>query len=121
MKKNKLKKTKEPEKKTGIFSLLGKYKTWVLALLLLTITSNALNLAIPKIIAGGIDTYSKGTFILQNVLIEFSVVAVLIFVLTYLQSIVQTFASEKVAKDLREELTAKISNQEYQYIQKATA
>ena len=42
----------------------------------------------------------------------------LIFIFTYLQSIVQTYASERVARDLRTDLTAKISLQDYAYIQR---
>jgi ATP-binding cassette subfamily B protein len=42
-----------------------------------------------------------------------------IFVFTYLQSIVQTYASEKVARDMRTQLSAKISRQSYAYIETA--
>jgi ATP-binding cassette subfamily B protein len=42
-----------------------------------------------------------------------------IFILTILQNIVQTYTSEKVARDLRSQLTAKISRGSYLFIQKA--
>ena len=45
-------------------------------------------------------------------------VSVLIFVLLYLQSILQVYLSEKVAKDLRTELIEKISVQDYDSVQK---
>ncbi len=82
--------------------------------------SNALNLVIPKIIQEGIDDYGKGQFDMQGILIKFSVAALLIFVFMYFQSIIQTYASEKVARDLRSRLSAKISQQSYLYIQDAT-
>ena len=43
-----------------------------------------------------------------------------IFVFTYLQSVVQTYASERVARDLRTRLVAKISTQDHAYIQQVT-
>jgi ATP-binding cassette subfamily B protein len=88
-------------------------------LVLLTIAGNSLNLAVPKIISYAIDSYSKGSFILANIILLFFLVALSIFIFTYLQSIVQTFAAERVAKDLRTQLAAKISDQDYSYIQRA--
>lgn len=43
-----------------------------------------------------------------------------IFAFTYGQSIAQTYASERVARDLRAEIIAKISKQDYAYIERAT-
>lgn len=110
------------QKKPGktLFSLLKPYQFLIGLLVLLTIASNALNLAVPKIIAHAIDTFTRGSFVLPNVVIEFLFVAVGIFVFTYVQNIVQTYASERVARDLRTDIAAKISIQEYAYIQKVT-
>ena len=74
----------------------------------------------PKIIASAIDTYNLGSFVLQDTVIEFSIVAILIFVFVYLQSIVQTYISEKVARDLRLSIATKISEQDYAYIDRIT-
>ena len=43
-----------------------------------------------------------------------------IFAFTYGQSIAQTYASERVARDLRSAVIAKISEQDYAYIERAT-
>ena len=43
-----------------------------------------------------------------------------IFVFTFLQGILQTYASEKVARDLRSKLADKISRQSYAFIQQAS-
>jgi len=75
---------------------------------------------VPKIIANAIDTFSKGNFILSRLIVEFSVIAVLIFIFSYIQNIVQVYISERVARDLRDEVTAKISVQEYSYIERVT-
>ncbi len=89
-------------------------------MLLFALLSNALNLVIPKIVQQGIDDYGKGRFDVGSILLQFSLAAVLIFIFMYFQSIVQTYASEKVARDLRTRLSAKISQQSYLYIQEAT-
>jgi ATP-binding cassette subfamily B protein len=110
---------KKKEKKASIFSLLIPYKKLIFLLIFLALLSNGINLLLPKIIASGIDAYTNGTFQLQPVLVEFSVAIILVFVFTYLQSIVQTYASERVAKDLRTRLSDQISRQSHAYIEKA--
>lgn len=109
------------KKKANIIEVLKPYKGMISALLVLAILSNALNLLIPKIIQFGIDDYAKGTFNMGNIIKWFALVAGSIFLLTYFQSILQTYVSEKVARNLREQLAAKISMQDFQYIQKTTS
>jgi len=110
-----MKKTKEA-KKPGIFSLLGNYKGLIFLLILFALLSNGINLLLPKIIASGIDSYTKNTFDLKHILFQFSLAIVLVFIFTYLQSMVQTYASERVAKDLRTRLSDQISRQSHAYI-----
>ena len=43
-----------------------------------------------------------------------------IFFFTYLQNVAQTYASERVARDLRTQLVAKLSAQDHAYIQRVT-
>ena len=107
-------------KKPSLVGLLKPYSGLVFLLVLLTVLANALNLAVPKIIQGAIDSFTKGSFDLDNVSLVFSVVAVLIFIFTYLQNIVQVYAAEKVARDLRTRLAAKISEQKYAFIDRVT-
>jgi ATP-binding cassette subfamily B protein len=103
----------------SLFSLIKPYKFYIALLVLLTIVGNSLNLAVPKIISFAIDSYTKGNFILANIVFWFFLVALCIFIFTYFQSIVQTYAAERVAKDLRTKLVAKISDQDYATIQRA--
>ena len=77
-------------------------------------------LVVPKLIASAIDAYTERTFVLSTVVLPIFVVAFFVFVLTYLQSIAQTYASERVAKDLRARLAAKIATQSYTSIEKLT-
>ena len=111
---------KSKEKKPGIFKILKPYSGMITLLLVLAFLSNGLNLLIPKIIQFGIDDFSKGQLDMAKIITWFSAAAILIFILTYLQSIIQTFASEKVARDMRKNLALKISEQDYAYIQDAT-
>lgn len=107
-------------KKPSIFSLLGDYKKMLIFLVLFALLTNALNLFIPNIIARSIDTYIAGTFVLRTMLMQFSIASLLIFIFLYAQSLIQTYVSEQVARDLRNKLSAKISRQSYAYIQKVS-
>ena len=100
-----------------LVGLLKPYSKMILLLILLALISNGVNLVLPILISRGIDAYSAGQFVLKTTVIEFLVAALLIFVFTYLQSIVQTYASERVARDLRTQLADKISRQSFAYIQ----
>jgi len=116
--KPKEKKQKPP--KANIFKILKPYSGIISALLFFALLSNGLNLVIPKIIQFGIDDFSKGTFNMQRIITWFLVTAILIFGFSYVQSVIQTFASERVARDMRQKLSSKISQQDYSYIQQTT-
>jgi len=107
------------KRKTGVLSLLKPYSGLVLLLLLFTLLSNAINLWLPKIIANGIDAFTAGSFVLYPVLVKFSVAILCIFLFTYLQSIIQTYASERVARDLRTKLSDKLSVQTAAFVENA--
>lgn len=104
--------------KPNVFSLLKPYRGMITFLVVFALLSNGVNLLIPKIISRGIDAYTGGHFVFRTVITEFLIAAFVIFFFTYLQSIVQTFASERVARDLRTRLSEKISRQSYSYILK---
>jgi ATP-binding cassette, subfamily B, bacterial len=106
--------------KPNLLSILKPYFGLVFLLVILTILSNGTNLVIPKIISSAIDSYTLGTFSVRNASIEFFIACLIIFIFTYLQNIVQTYASERVARDLRQELSEKISVQDYTYVQNAS-
>jgi ATP-binding cassette subfamily B protein len=105
--------------KPNIFSVLKPYKLMIFSLIGFALLSNGVNLVIPKLISHGIDDLSKGNFSYQRLIIQFMVAAFIIFVFTFLQGILQTYASERVARDLRTKLADKISRQSYAFIQQA--
>lgn len=109
----------DPMKNKGsnVFSVLAPYKKMISGLIIFALATNVLNLFIPKLIANSIDKYISGTLIVNKMIIIFAIVTFLIFVFLYLQSVLQTYASERVAKDLRTKLAEKISHQDFNYIQ----
>src|SRR5690242_17900335 len=116
----KSKPAKQKKSKPNIFKILKPYSGMISVLLFLALLSNGLNLLIPKIIQFGIDDFTKGTFDMSQIITWFSIAAVSIFVFSYLQGIVQTYASERVARDMRKKLASKISQQDYTYVQDTT-
>jgi len=86
----------------------------------MTVLGNSLNLIVPTILSRAIDTYNRQQLVMRSLVIGFLAVAAGIFIFSYLQAIVQTYASERVARDLRTKLVYKISNQDHEFIQQAT-
>jgi len=118
MSKSKMKEASEKSSKASVFSLLRPYSGMVTFLVLFALISNGVNLFLPKIISQAIDSFTGGHFVFKTVVLKFLIASLVIFIFTYLQSIVQTYASEKVALDLRTRLSDKISRQSYSYILK---
>jgi ATP-binding cassette subfamily B protein len=113
------KKIKRDNTKPNIFGLLKPYKGIVVVLVIFTLIGNGVNLVIPKIISHGIDSFTNGNYVLKTVIIEFLLASTIILVFSYLQSIMQTYASERVAFDLRKQFSDKISRQSFSFIQKS--
>lgn len=107
--------------KTSIFSVLKPYKFLIFGLIGMALLSNGVNLVIPKLLSHGIDTFTTGDFSYRQIIVELLGAAVIIMLLTLLQGIIQTYAAEKVARDLRTELINKISQQSYAFIQQQSA
>jgi ATP-binding cassette subfamily B protein len=110
---------KDKIKKPGIFVLLKPYSGMVFLLIIMALIGNAINMLIPKIIAHSIDSFSSNSFNFRTILSEFLAAASGIFVFTFMQNILQTYSSERVAKDLRNQLSEKISRQSYTFILKS--
>jgi ATP-binding cassette, subfamily B, bacterial len=105
--------------KTSIFSLLIPYRGMVLLLVLFALIGNGINLFIPLIISRSIDAYDSGSFHISKTIIQFFSAAVFIIIFTYLQGVVQTYTSERAARDLRKRVSDKISQQSFAYILQA--
>lgn len=111
---------KRRENKPNMLALLKPYSGLVTLLIILALFSNGINLIIPKIIAHGIDAYSSGHLIFKTLIWQFSIATIFIFIFSYLESIVQTYTSERVARDLRSKISEKISKQTFSFVEKIT-
>ena len=100
--------------------LLKPYKLLVGTLVAFTIIGNALNLVVPKLISNAIDSYTAGHFVMRTVVLQFLLTGLGVFILIYAQNITQTWAAERVAKDLRSRLAAKISVQSFGWVEQMT-
>lgn len=105
-----------PPPKSKLSTLVFGYKRLITLLIFFTVSSSLLGLWIPKIIAKAIDSYAQVHTIKEQLLWEFAIVTLLVFIFTYLQSVVQSYASEVVARDLRQKLAEKIALQNYSYV-----
>ncbi len=103
-----------------LIGLLKPYKRWIVALVLFALISNAFNLMIPMLLSKGVDSFAQHQLNLRILLTQFVVVTLSIFIFAYLQSIVQTYVSERVARDVRKDVSAKISKQSYAFVQETT-
>lgn len=104
----------------NVFGILGQYSGYTAALVVFTVVANALSLLIPRIIATGIDTFNASHVLPSHIWLQFSLVIGGIFVFTFAQNMMQTIASERIARDMRNELAAKISRQSNTAIEKFT-
>jgi ATP-binding cassette subfamily B protein len=104
----------------SLTALLVPYWGWIVVLTLVTILANGLNLIVPEITSHAIDAYTNGKLVISSVILEFFFIALGIFIFTFLQAVVQTISAERVARDLRNKIAAKISIQEYATIENVT-
>ena len=104
----------------GLFKLARPYIWLLLLILLVSLLSNGLSLIIPKVIAQAIDTFQSSKFIVSVFLRDLSLIIIFVFIFSTIQSILQTYLSETIAKDLRNQLVQKISEQPYIFINQIT-
>ena len=103
-----------------MLSLAKPYIGLIVGILIISLVSNGLGLVIPKITALVLDTFRQPDFSLIKYLIIFGGIAILIFIFAAVQSVLQTYLSEKIAKDLRTQLVTKISQQPFSFIVQIT-
>ncbi|MDB5439098.1 MAG: transporter ATP-binding protein [Caulobacteraceae bacterium] len=97
----------------SVFGLLKPYRPWILLLIALTVLGSGLGLFVPKITASAIDAHQAGDLDLSLVLTRLGLLTLGVFLANGGQIVVQTYASEKVARDLRTRLAGVISTQDY--------
>ncbi len=113
-------KTDQVTPKPSIMALLAPYRGQLFFLVFVSLVANLIGLALPKVISHSINTFVAGTFVYQDAILYFLLLAFGIFIFTVLQNVVQTYLSEKVARDLRTQLSGKISRGSYHFIQESS-
>jgi ATP-binding cassette subfamily B protein len=104
-----------------MMKLLKPYLALVIFMVVLAIGQQGLGLLVPKVISKAINTFALGVFSQPTIITEFSLLAISIFLFATVLAVVQTVVGEKVARDLRNDLAAKISRQDFLYVQKKTS
>ncbi len=107
--------------KASVFALLKPYRVMILGLVVLSLLSNGLSLVLPQYIQQGIDDFTRNQLDLAALAWPFLGLSLGIFALSTLQSVLQVWASEKVARDLRDRLASVISRQNYPTLQHLTS
>ena len=113
-------KPKKGPRGPGLASLLKPYMGQMALLTLLTVAGNALGLAVPQVVAKAIDAFTSGRLDLTSSLTGLAALALGAFLFGNLQNLVQTVASERVARDLRTRLAGVVSQQTYASVQTMT-
>lgn len=103
-----------------MIKLLRPYWLQLIFLLTLALAGNALSLFLPKVIQSVIDGLSLPAYDISKAMWQFSIITFSVFLLGYLQGLLQIYASEKVALDLRTKLAAKIAGQNMTFIAEHT-
>jgi ATP-binding cassette subfamily B protein len=104
----------------SLIALLAPYRGWIALRIVLTVISSALGLFVPRIIGKAIDGFTTGDHDLTRPLIWLAALTLGAFVAGNLQIVVQTYASEKVARDLRSRIAGIISLQDYASVEALT-
>lgn len=105
---------------TNLIFLAKPYLGSILVIMFLSLIVNGLNLAVPKIIGSAIDAFKQPQFNLAEYFVLILALSVGIFIFLIIQSFMQTYLSERIALDLRTQLVAKISEQQFSFINKIT-
>ena len=99
-----------------MLKILTPYRGLIAALAMLGFASNGTSLIFPQLIGRGMDTFTQEHIIPSTLIQEFVAAILVVVILSSLQSLVQVYTSEKVARDLRTQITHKLSRQSYEFI-----
>ncbi|MBT9583957.1 ABC transporter ATP-binding protein [bacterium] len=104
------------KKRPGLLSLLRPYRGLVSLLVAFSLISNGASLILPRLVGLGINQFALSGSTPIDIARQFAAVSMVIFLFTALQSVMQIYTSERVARDLRQRLAHKISQQNYAFV-----
>lgn len=103
-----------------IFTLAKPYSLFIFIIFVVSLLANGMSLFVPKYIAIIIDGFQSVSANINNYFLVLAVLIALVFVLSTVQTILQTYLSEKIGLDLRSRLIHKISTQRFAFINEIT-
>lgn len=102
---------------SGLWQLLVPYRKQVFLLVLFSVAGNGTNLLLPRLIGTGINRFQFDHHVPLDLADDFIAACLTIWIFTAIQTLVQVTTAERVARDLRSRLAAKISQQTFQFVQ----
>ena len=102
---------------SGLWQLLAPYRKQVTLLVIFAMAGNGANLILPRLIGMGINRYESDHRVPFDLTDDFAGACLLIWFFTAIQTLVQVSTAERVARDLRNRLATKISQQSFRFVQ----
>jgi ATP-binding cassette subfamily B protein len=99
-----------------VLELLKPYRGLIIILVLLGLVASSASLVLPSLIGRGINSFVANQGLPDSLVREFLLAVVAVAVAASLLGVVQVYASEKVARDLRSRVAAKVSRQSYSFV-----
>lgn len=99
-----------------MLKLLTPYRGLIVTLAILGVAGNGASLIFPELIGQGVDAFNEQSTISKEIVNTFVATILGVAVLSSLQTVVQVYTSEKVARDLRKQISDKLSRQRYQFV-----
>ncbi len=101
-------------------NLIKQYRSAVALLIILALGQSFLSLILPKVISRAINSFVGGTYDQTLILAEFGAIALSILLFGAALVFVQSRVGERVARDMRNNLAASISRQNFLFVQEKT-
>lgn len=101
----------------GLWALLVPYRKQIYMLVLFSVVGNGANLFLPRLLGSGINRFQIDHRLPLDLSREFAGTCFLIWLFSAVQTWVQVTTAERVARDLRGRLAAKISAQSFRFVQ----
>ncbi len=98
------------------FQFLGRYKIFLAVVVFISLVLNILTLVLPRQISPVLNSFFNRTYNENDTITLLGLLVATIFVLGILQVILGNFLSEKLARDLRNDIAVKISKQSFSYV-----
>jgi ATP-binding cassette subfamily B protein len=114
------KKQKTKNKESSLLIFLGKFKWQIAIVVIISLVINGLSLILPRMQSPIINSFFLGTYDEQEVILNYTLIIGSIFVLSIIQTIFSSYVSELIAKELRKNITEKISKQSFSYLNTIT-